>query len=44
MIRGIVTADREAVIRLQILDPAGNPTDMDRQLPPVKPGGLRLAG
>jgi clan AA aspartic protease len=29
MIQGVVTADREAVVRLQILDAAGNPTDLD---------------
>ena len=29
MIQGIVTADREAVIGLQILDSAGNPMDID---------------
>ena len=29
MMQGIVTADREAVIRLQILDTAGKPTDID---------------
>lgn len=29
MIQGIVTADREAVISIQILDAAGKPTDID---------------